>query len=85
VPFDTGCIPGDAGSPYGGQCYAIWDNSHCDGGLPRCACVTTNYVPTCIDDDAGGVTFSVGACYGAPPPRRRGTPSPRRRGAPPVS
>jgi hypothetical protein len=76
VPFDTGCVPADAGDGfYAGKCFAIWDPTHCDGGLPRCGCVTSNYSPTCLDDDAGGVTFSVGSCYGAPPPRRRGAPA----------
>jgi hypothetical protein len=45
----------------------------CDGGL-RCSCIaleaysaTSDSCTACSDDDAGGLTLSCGACYGAPP------------------
>ncbi len=42
-----------------------WDPALCDGGIRRCACITTGC--ECLDDDAGGITVSCGSCYGAPP------------------
>ncbi len=47
-----------------------WDASACDGGYRRCECLTvTCGYGYCTDDEAGGVTVSCGACYGAPPAR----------------
>jgi hypothetical protein len=82
--LDDTCVPtylvGDAAP----TCmYTIeWDAAACDGGVRRCACLTSNcWQPQCIDDDAGGVSLSCGECYGAPPARlerrRRARPSAR--------
>lgn len=68
VPLGSTCAsgaPSDACSPV-----FYWDAAACDGGLPRCACITqTCGSGWCSDDDAGGVVVSCGACYGAPPAR----------------
>jgi hypothetical protein len=69
-PLATTCAdpypPGDAGCGNGTFCWY----ADCDGGLRRCACVTTcGYYGWCSDDDAGGITVGCGPCYGAPPAR----------------
>jgi hypothetical protein len=46
-----------------------WDAAACDGGTPRCSCLTLTCSGWCADDDAGGITVSCGSCYGAPPAR----------------
>lgn len=60
-----------------------WDPSLCDGGIRRCACLTTIGNCRCTDDSMGGITVSCGSCYGAPPARhvRNRRQSPRFREA----
>jgi hypothetical protein len=68
VSLATACSYADISAP----CLPAieWDPGRCDGGIRRCDCLNVKCSSgLCADDDAGGVTVSCGACYGAPPAR----------------